>query len=189
MTWVDGAAISVLILSAAFSMVRGFVREMLGVAAWLGAAWAALSGYQSVQPYVASVISMKSLIVPLSAGVVFIGVLIILSIISAWVGGLVRDSALSALDRSLGVVFGLVRGAVILSLAYIGLSMFVAQPEWPAPVVNARLLPYAYQGAVILVGLLPPNYQPALLPLPNTPPPTANSLMQQPVSGSALRTE
>jgi len=189
MNWVDAAAISIIILSALFSLVRGFVREALGVAAWAGAAFAALRGYQYAQPYVASVVSMKNLVIPISIGVIFIIILIILSIISAWVGGLVRESALSSLDRSLGLVFGALRGAIILSLGYIGLSMFVAPAEWPLPVVRARLLPYTYEGATLLAGLLPLPYQPTVLPLPTTPAPSAGSLMQQPVAGSALRQE
>jgi membrane protein required for colicin V production len=189
MTWVDAAAISIIILSALFSLVRGFVREMLGVAAWLGAAYAAFNGYKLAVPYVGSVLSMKNLVVPVSIGIVFVIILIILSIISAWIGGLVRESALSSLDRSLGLVFGAVRGAVILSVGYILLSMFVAQSEWPMPVIQARLLPFAFDGANLLAGLLPPTYQPNILPLPSAQPPTAGTLMQQPVSGSALRTE
>jgi membrane protein required for colicin V production len=189
MTWVDAAAISIIFLSAMFSLVRGFVREMLGVAAWVGAAFAALRGYQTVLPFVQSVLAMKNAQVPVAIGVVFVVILIILSIISAWLGGLVRESALSGLDRSLGLVFGVVRGAVILCLGYIGLSMFVAQTQWPLPVTNARLLPFAWEGATILASLLPPNYQPTILPLPGNAPPTAGSLMQQPVAGSALKQE
>jgi membrane protein required for colicin V production len=189
MTWVDAAAISIIFLSAMFSLVRGFVREMLGVAAWAGAVFAALQGYTVVLPFVASVLAMKNLQVPVSIGLVFVVILIVLSIISAWLGGLVRESALSGLDRSLGLVFGVVRGGVILCLAYIGLSMFVGQSQWPPPVTNARLLPYAYEGAVVLAGLLPPEYRPTILPLPANAPPTAGSLMQAPVAGSALKQE
>jgi membrane protein required for colicin V production len=65
----------------------------------------------------------------------------------------------------------------------------VAGSEWPAPVVNARFLPWAYQGATMLVGLLPKTYQPKVNPLPGTPAPSAGALMQQPVAGSALRSE
>jgi len=189
MTWVDAAAISVIFLSAVFSLVRGFVREILGVAAWVGAGFAALQGYQAVLPYVSSVLAMKAAQVPVSVAIVFIIILIILSIFSAWIGGLVRDSALSGLDRSLGLVFGVVRGGVILCLAYIGLSMFVVQNQWPAPVVNARLLPFAFEGATFMAGLLPPGYQPTILPLPVHGVPSAGTLMQQPVAGSALRQE
>lgn len=186
MTWVDGAAIGIVVLSALFSLVRGFVREVLGVGAWVGAALAALSGYKYVEPYVASVVSAKNFVVPVSAAIVFIAVLILLSILSAWIGGLVRDSALSSLDRSLGIVFGVVRGVVIVCLAYIGLSLFLVPAEWPAPVTNARFLPYAHAGAVMLVSLLPPDYQPKVQALPVAGAPSANTLMQEPVSGSAL---
>ena len=205
MTWVDGAAIGIVVLSALFSLVRGFVREVLGVGAWVGAALAALSGYKYAEPYVASVVLLeddsiadimvngphrtftaKNFVVPLSAAIVFIAVLILLSILSAWIGGLVRDSALSSLDRSLGIVFGVVRGGVIVCLVYIGLSLFLVPAEWPTPVTNARFLPYAHAGAAMLVSLLPPDYQPKVQALPVAGAPSANTLMQEPVSGSAL---
>src|ERR1700722_14888735 len=103
MTWIDAAALLIVVLSAAFFLV-----------------------------YV-------------SMAVIFVVVLIVLSLVSALIGGLVRDSPLSGLDRSLGLVFGAVRGALIICLAYIALSVGVAATEWPAPVVKARFLPIAYQ--------------------------------------------
>ncbi len=187
MTWVDGAAIGIVVISALFSLVRGFVREVLGIGAWVGAALGALSGYHYVQPYVASVVSAKNFVVPVSAAIVFIVVLIILSIVSAWIGGLIRESALSGLDRSLGIVFGVLRGFVIVCLAYVLLSLFLVPQEWPAPVTNARFLPQAHAGAQMLVSLLPAEYQPKVTPLPSAGPPSADSLMQEPVSGSAMQ--
>jgi membrane protein required for colicin V production len=189
MTWIDAAALLIVILSAVFSMVRGFVREVLGVGAWVGAAFCAVKFYPLVLPEISSVLPMKNLVVYASMGVVFIVVLIVLSLISGLIGGLVRDSALSGLDRSLGLVFGAVRGALVVCLAYIALSVGVAQAEWPAPVVNARFLPMAYQGATALVGFLPKQYQPKVDKLPGAPAPSAGMLMQQPVAGSALRAD
>jgi membrane protein required for colicin V production len=189
MTWVDAAVLVIVVLSAAFSMVRGFVREVLGVGAWIGAGLAAVRFYPLVLPEVASVLPMKNLVVYVAMAVIFIVVLIVLSLISALIGGLVRDSALSGLDRSLGLVFGAARGALVVCLAYIALSVGVAQEEWPAPVVNARFLPIAYQGASELVALVPKEYQPKVDPLPGAPAPSAGTLMEQPVAGSALKTE
>lgn len=189
MTWIDAAALLIIVLSAAFSMVRGFVREVLGVGAWIGAGLAAIRFYPLVLPEVSSILPMKNLVVYVSMGVIFIIVLIVLSLISALIGGLVRDSPLSGLDRSLGLVFGAVRGALIICLAYIALSVGVAEAEWPAPVVKARFLPMAYQGATELVALLPKPYQPKVDPLPSAPAPSAETLMQQPVAGSALGTQ
>lgn len=191
MTWIDGAVLIIVLLSAAFSAVRGFVREVLGVGAWAGAAVAAVKFFPVVQPEIASLLpaSMKNLTVYGAMAVVFLIVLIVLSLISALIGGLVRDSALSGLDRSLGLVFGAARGAMIVCASYIILSVGVAEPQWPAPVVNARFLPAAYTGAKTLATLLPKQYQPKVDPLPGAQPPSAATLMQQPIIGTALRTE
>jgi membrane protein required for colicin V production len=191
MTWIDGAAIAIVVLSAAISAVRGFVREVLGVAAWIGAAIAAFRYFPLVQPYIASVLpaTMKNFALYGAMAVVFIVVLILLSLISALIGGLVRESALSGLDHSLGVVFGAARGVVILCIAYIGLGFAEPAAQWPAPVVNARFLPIAYSGAKAIAGLLPKPYQPKVQPLPGSPPPPAAKLMQEPVAGSALQSQ
>ena len=190
MTWIDAAALVVVLLSAAISMVRGFVREVLGVGAWVGAAFAAVKFYPLAQPEIASILpaSMNHFVIYGAMAAVFLVVLIVLSLVSALIGGLVRDSALSGLDHSLGLVFGAVRGALVVCVAYVALSVGVAQPQWPAPVVKARFLPMAYQGAKALVSLLPETYQPKVDPLPGKPAPPASILMQQPVAGSALQT-
>jgi membrane protein required for colicin V production len=189
MTWIDAVALAIVVLSAAFSMVRGFVREVLSVAAWVGAGAAAVKYYPLVQPYVASVLPAKNFVVFASMGVVFLVVLIVLSIVSAIIGGLVRDSALSGLDRSLGVLFGAARGILIICLAYIALSVGVAAADWPPPLVNARVLPLAFKGATILANFLPGPYRPKVNPLPGPAAPGADVLMRQPVAGSALGTE
>ncbi|MDE8347133.1 MAG: CvpA family protein, partial [Acidocella sp.] len=102
MTWVDAAALMIIMLSAAFSMVRGFVREVLGVGAWVGAAWAAVRFYTLILSQVESILpdSMKHFGLYVAMAIVFIVVLVVLSLVSALVGGLVRDSPLSTLDRS-----------------------------------------------------------------------------------------
>lgn len=189
MTWIDGAVLLVVALSAVISMVRGFVREVLGVGAWAGAALAAVKFYPIVQPKIASILPAKNFVPYVSMGAVFLVVLIVLSLVSALIGGVVRDSALSGLDRSLGLVFGALRGAVVVCLAYVALSVGLDQAQWPAPVVNARFLPLAYQGATDLVRLLPKAYQPKVDPLPGAPAPSAGALMQQPVAGSALQAQ
>ena len=189
MTWIDGAVLAVVILSAAISAVRGFVREVLGVGAWLGAGLAAVRLFPLVQPEIASILpaTMKNFAVYGAMGVVFLVVLIVLSLVSALIGGLVRESALSGLDHSLGLVFGAARGVIIVCIAYIGLGFAEPAAEWPDPVVNARFLPIAYSGAKALAEFLPSQYQPKVDPLPSPPTPTAAKLMQQPVAGSALQ--
>ncbi len=164
MTWVDAVVLGVVALSALFSMVRGFVREVLGVGAWIGAFIASMKFYAPLQPYVASLLpkGLAHFAIYGAMAAVFLVVLIILSLISGLIGGLVRDSALSGLDHSLGIVFGIARGAVIIFLAYIALGMAEPSAAWPAPVANAHFLPLAYKGANWISGLLPKQYQPKI---------------------------
>ncbi|MGE4480484.1 CvpA family protein [Acidocella sp.] len=189
MTWVDAVVLGVVALSALFSMVRGFVREVLGVGAWIGAFLAAMRFYGPVEPYILSLLpkGLAHFAIYGAMAAVFLVVLIVLSLVSALIGGLVRDSALSGLDHSLGIVFGVARGAVIVFLAYIALGLAEPASVWPTPVVNARLLPIAFQGANWIAGLLPKPYQPKIQSLPSPQPPSAGKLMQQPVAGSALQ--
>lgn len=189
MTWVDAVVLGVIALSALFSMVRGFVREVLGVGAWIGAFIASMKFYGPVQPYIVSLLpkGLAHFAIYGAMASVFLVVLIILSLVSGLIGGLVRESPLSSLDHSLGIVFGIARGAVIIFLAYIALGMAEPSAAWPTPVANARFLPLAYQGANWLSQFLPKQYQPKIQPLPSPAPPSADKLMQQPVAGSALQ--
>jgi membrane protein required for colicin V production len=152
---------------------------------------AAVRLFPLVQPEIASVLpaTMKNFAVYGAMAAVFLVVLIVLSLISALIGGRVRESALSGLDHSLGLVFGAARGAIIICLAYIGLGLAEPVAQWPGPIVNARFLPVAYSGAETLAELLPKQYRPKVDPLPSAPAPAAATLMMQPVSGSALRVQ
>ncbi|SIR05031.1 MULTISPECIES: CvpA family protein [Acidiphilium] len=171
MTWVDGIALLIIVLSGLLALARGLVREILGVGAWIGAGLAAFEYYPDVETLLAGYVHQPLLILLLSFGLIFIIVLIILSILSAWLGSMMRDSVLSGIDRTLGLAFGLARGVVIVCLLYKGLSMFLPPSEWPAGISNARLLPYAESGSQVLVGLLPAAYQPHIDHMPVAPTP------------------
>jgi len=168
MTWIDAAMLMVIGLSAVLAMVRGFVREVLGLIAWAGAGAAAVKFYPPLLPKIATLLpaSMQNLSIYGAMGVVFLIVLIALSLISALVGGLVRESPLAGLDHSLGFVFGAARGALVLCVAYIGMGFAEPPQQWPSPVANASFLPLVHEGASMLVNLLPKSYQPKLDALP-----------------------
>ncbi len=170
MTWIDIAAIIIVLLSAAISAVRGFVREVLGVGAWIAAGLAAIRFFPYLEPEIASILpaSMKNFTLYGAMAMVFLIVLILLSLVSALIGGLVRDSPLASLDHSLGMLFGAARGCIIICIAYIGLGFAGPAAQWPAPVANARFLPMAYAGAQTLTALLPKDYRPKLTAPPGT---------------------
>ncbi|MBL8659426.1 MAG: CvpA family protein, partial [Rhodospirillales bacterium] len=96
------------------------------------------------------------LIADIAAGAfIFIAALILLSLVTRLMTTRVRGSALNALDRSLGFLFGLVRGAVLVCLAYIALQWMMPPGRQPAWLAEARTLPLVASGADVLRGLVP----------------------------------
>ncbi|WP_207478466.1 CvpA family protein [Arenibaculum pallidiluteum] len=159
----DVAVLLILILSALLAFARGFVREVLSVAAWIGSAAIAWFAFPFVQPLVASKITSATVASAVSAGAVFLVALIVLSIIASRIAGLVRGSSLSAVDRSLGFLFGLARGAVLICLAYLLLIQIYPDPtEHPTWLRDARTMPSIQAGAEQLRRLVPdPSRTPA----------------------------
>jgi membrane protein required for colicin V production len=90
-----------------------------------------------------------------AAVVVFLLALIVLSLIGSAIARRVRGSSLSALDRTLGFIFGLARGGVVCSLAYMALSWSLAPQDWPDWAQGARTRPLLANGADALKSLVP----------------------------------
>jgi membrane protein required for colicin V production len=151
MNTIDIVVISVIALSAIIAFLRGFVREMLTIGSWLGAAAVLLYGFPLLQSRFEQWIPSSKLAAHLVGGaVLFLGSLLVFSILSHMIAKFVRGSALTAVDRSLGFLFGLARGAVLVSLAY----LVVAYLQ-PTLLEGARTAPMMARGAEILKSLAP----------------------------------
>lgn len=186
MTWFDLAMLAVLAVSALLAFYRGFVREVMGVGAWVGAIVVAFWFAPYVEPRFEQWIKAKEFADPAAIAAVFIIALIVFSVVSGWVGALVRGSALGGVDRTLGIVFGLARGAALLIICYVLAGLVTTPQDWPEPIRDARLLPYVYEGAQQAVELLPDGYHPHLMAPPSNKTPSLNDLLQPAPKGSAL---
>ena len=144
-----------ILISALWAFFRGFVREVLGVFAWVGAALVTLYLFTPVRLYLRNFITID-IAADIAAGVgLFLVTLILLSMISHAISRFVRGSMLSPLDRSLGFVFGLARGAVLVCLGYLVVIWALHSSTPPAWLSAAKTLPAIQQGAQLLKGLLP----------------------------------
>ncbi|WP_270934766.1 CvpA family protein [Falsiroseomonas oryzae] len=180
MTWVDGVVLAVLLLSAGLAYFRGMVREVLGIGAWAGAIVAGILAEPATRPIAAQYVQPDWLATGIAVGAVFLVVLIVLKILIHWVAGKVQRSALGGVDRALGFVFGLARGAFVVVLAYIvgGLAM-PDTARWPEEVRQARSLPLVADGAQWAVSQLPADFRPAL-PAAGRQDPSLDQLLRPP---------
>ena len=161
----DLGVIAVIVLSAVFAFARGFVREALSIAAWAGAAAITLYGFNAVYAMVEPMVHNPLLSQVVAGFGLFVVSLIVLTIVTSFVARMVRASALSPIDRTLGFIFGLVRGAFILALAAILLDVMVPKEEdRPAWIREAKSEPYLHRGADVLrdlsVKFLPDRFVP-----------------------------
>lgn len=156
----DLIVIIVLFISAALAFLRGFVHELLSIAAWVGAALVTLYLFPFAQPLGRDIISIPLLADIVVGVIIFLITLIGLSIVTRMVAGTVRASSLSALDRSLGLVFGVLRAGVILSLAWLLVVWAMPQPqERPDWIQEARSRPLLETGGRTLMSLVPGEIQ------------------------------
>lgn len=185
MNWVDVIVVAVLALSALLALVRGFVREVLGVGAWVGAALFAFNSVDLVREQFHQWLGGAEFGDPAAWIAMFLVALIVLSIIAGMLGRLVRASGLGGIDQTIGVVYGLARGAALLVAAYVAAGYVLPPERWPPPVQQAMSLPYVYRGAEWVADLLPDKYRPPIKPLPEGLVPAASDLLQTSPQGRA----
>ncbi|MBS7804241.1 CvpA family protein [Rhizobiales bacterium TNE-4] len=151
----DIIVIGIVILSGLLAAVRGFTREVLAIASWVAAAAAAYAFHPVVLPYVKPYITNDNLALAASIGAVFIGVLIIVSLFTVKISDLILDSKIGALDRSLGFIFGAVRGFLIAVIAFMFFDTLVGEKQQPEWVKQAKTRPFLKEAGDQLLALLP----------------------------------
>ena len=132
-TLLDILLLVVMLISGLLAMIRGFMREILSIGAWGIAALATLYSYSRVLPMAKQYFNSDMVATGVTIGGVFLLTLLIVSIITVRISDMILDSRVGALDRTLGFLFGLGRGLIIVVVAFLFFAWLVpdrSQPEW-----------------------------------------------------------
>ena len=151
----DLIAVVVLLLSALLAFARGFAKELLSIVGWVGASIAAVRLFPYFKPHVSELIDEPLLADAVTGGSIFIVTLLLIWLASSVISRRVQDSEIGALDRSLGFVFGLLRGALVVSLVFLIYSQFVVPKDRPPWLTEARALPLVQYGAELILVVAP----------------------------------
>jgi membrane protein required for colicin V production len=155
----DLAVVGVIALSAIFAFARGFVRETLSIVAWVGAALVTLYGFNQIYGMVIRFVTTPLLADLVAGAGLFVVSLIALTILTGYLARFVHSTALSPIDRTLGLIFGLARGAILVSLAYLLVDVSLPQNDRPGWIKQAKSEPFLAQGADMLRSMLPESLQ------------------------------
>ena len=140
MTGADVLILLILLGSTAIGALRGFIREAASVAFWILAIWAAWQFGPIIEPHLGGLLA-DSNVAP------WVGrlVILILVLLVGWVVGMLlsyftRSLGLGPMDRVIGLMFGIVRGTVLVGLMIIGGELLhMNQEEWWG---RSKLVPY-----------------------------------------------
>lgn len=142
--------------SAILAFMHGFVREVLSIATWVGAGVIAVAGYPMARELAGAYIP-SPLVADIAAGaLLFVGAFLILAIIARAVGRAFESAdGLGPINRSLGLLFGLMRGALVMSIAYLALSWTVPTRDHPSWIADAKTTPFLREFASVIEQILP----------------------------------
>jgi membrane protein required for colicin V production len=156
---IDLAVLVVIALSAIFAFARGFVREALSLAAWIGAALITVYGFDAVYRVTARFVTTPLLADLVAGAALFLVSLILLTILTGYIGSYMRWSALTPVDRTLGLIFGIARGAALVSIVYFLVDIALPPNDRPSWLMDARSQPMLAQGAGVVRDVLPASLQ------------------------------
>ncbi|HJT43258.1 MAG TPA: CvpA family protein [Rhizomicrobium sp.] len=154
-TFVDVLIVLIIVVSAGYAAWRGFLWETLTIFAWAAAAFACLYFGPYIIPLAKAIVSENWLATLLAYASVFLGVFIPFAFISHQFSQNVKNSPIGPLDRAAGVAFGVVRGMVLVGLAYMAFTYFIPIRQHPDWVTEARLLPMVQSTADVLLTVVP----------------------------------
>lgn len=124
-TIIDAAVAGIIILSALLAYSRGLVREAMAILGWVAAAVVAFIFAPQVEPLVKEIPAIGDFLADscelamiAAAGAVFAGALVLVSFFTPLFSSMVQRSALGGLDQGLGFLFGVLRGILLVAVAF-----------------------------------------------------------------------
>lgn len=156
MTVFDYVVLFILAASVVISTLRGLVKEILSLVSWVVAFVVANMYGAQLAPLLPSVIPGEAVRLMVACVALFIGVRILMGLLSMAIGAVITASGLSLADRGLGGLFGLARGIVIVLFGVIlcGMTAIPRQDFWK----HALLSPMAETGVRTVKPFLPADF-------------------------------
>ncbi|CEG56696.1 CvpA family protein [Legionella fallonii] len=121
--WIDIAIIAVIGLSVLTGLFRGFVKELVALCVWVLAIWLAFNYSQSLDPWLSSYIKEASARTAVGFIIILFATLLVGGVVNALLSFILKRAGLSGTDKTLGMLFGFIRGVFIIALIMLAVRM------------------------------------------------------------------
>jgi membrane protein required for colicin V production len=128
----DFIVLCIIVLSVAISLMRGFVKEAMSLTGWLVSLWVAMSFSSGMAELFGSAIKDPTLRLLAAFVSLFILSLIVTAIINFFATQFVQRAGLTGVDRTIGSVFGFLRGILLVTIIVmlLGLTTLPKESWW-----------------------------------------------------------
>jgi membrane protein required for colicin V production len=156
MTWIDYVVVALLFVSTAWGVWHGLVREVISLAGWVIAFLAANLLAGPVGERLPDALGPEEVRVLVAFVAIFIVALTMTTLVGVLLSRMLKAAGLGGLDRTLGGIFGLARGAlVVVALALLaGLTALPKQPAWTGSFSG----PWLARLSILVMPWLPPAF-------------------------------
>lgn len=152
----DICVITVIALSAMVSFYRGFMREVLSLGSWVGAALIALYSFPTVSEWIEPQVKSQAIASGLASIGVFMVALVSISILTGIMMKFVKESSeVGYIDNMVGLAFGVARGVLLVSVAYFVMTLVMSEKDYPDWLEDSYSRPYVAKTAAWVAELTP----------------------------------
>lgn len=156
LTIFDAVILFVIGFSLIRGVMRGFTTELLKLVSWFGALVVTLYGVAfGASDFARRLIQPDTLADIVALGVLFFASFLLLRYLAGKIGERVKDSPIGILDRSLGALFGLVRGLVVVAAGYLLFDFFLTDKRMDSWAKDAQTRPLVSYSAEMLAIIVP----------------------------------
>jgi membrane protein required for colicin V production len=156
LNYFDLAVIAVIGISAAMSLVRGFMREAFSIAAFVGAAFATILGFPHIRPIAEKQFGAGLTADAVTLAGIFLIVYVLIAVVSGQLTKVIRQvEEVNIVDRILGFLFGAARGLLLLALFSIVIEAALPADKMPKVISQAKTYPFVHATARWIQSVVP----------------------------------